>query len=266
MLPFTYSSPSEAPAGDRLFPVKYRIPGPLRPRLKGRRVAVVNDVIGAGSAVRGTLDDLRACGAKPMVIGALAVVGDYADKMAEENEVPLETLARIKSGIWAPNECPLCARDVPPPPPGARGGGRRAGRRDELGVTLPGRPRDEHDPRPDHGHRRHHRAAARRSAAGVADPLPRSRPAMEAAATPGLITALIARLFRAKPPRHAGGTRRTCHCRRPKAGRWTSTRRGTASTSCSPAGRKAAMRRRASCCTADARWAMWTWATVRPAR
>ena len=113
VLPFTYSSPSEAPAGDRLFPVKYRIPGPLRPRLKGRRVAVVNDVIGAGSAVRGTLDDLRACGAKPMVIGALAVVGDYADKMAEENEVPLETLARIKSGIWAPNECPLCARDVP---------------------------------------------------------------------------------------------------------------------------------------------------------
>lgn len=122
VLPFTYSAPAEPLAGDRLFPVKYRIPGPLRPKLKGRRVAVVNDVIGAGSAVRGTLDDLRACGARPIVIGALAVVGDAGDKLAEENDVPLETLARIKAGIWAPNECPLCARNVPltnPQDPGA---------------------------------------------------------------------------------------------------------------------------------------------------
>ena len=113
VLPFTYSTPSDPVPGDRLFPVKYRIPAVLRPKLKGRRVAVVNDVIGAGSAVRGTLDDLRACGAKPLVIGALAVVGGAADKLADENEVPLETLARIESGIWAPNECPLCAENVP---------------------------------------------------------------------------------------------------------------------------------------------------------
>jgi orotate phosphoribosyltransferase len=112
VLPFTYSTPSDPMPGDRLFPVKYRIPAVLRPRLKGRRVAVVNDVIGAGSAVRGTLDDLRACGAKPLVIGALAVVGEAADKIAEENDVPLETLARLRSGIWAPNECPLCAQGV----------------------------------------------------------------------------------------------------------------------------------------------------------
>ena len=129
VLPFTYSAPSEAPAGDRLFPVKYRIPNPLRPKLKGRRVAVVNDVIGAGSAVRGTLDDLRVCGAKVVVIGSLAVVGDAADKLAEENDVPLETLARIKSGIWAPNECPLCAQNVPltnPQDTDASGGGASA--------------------------------------------------------------------------------------------------------------------------------------------
>jgi orotate phosphoribosyltransferase len=121
VLPFTYSAPSDPVPGDRLFPVKYRIPAVLKPKLKGRRVAIVNDVIGAGSAVRGTLDDLRSCGAKPAVIGALAVVGDAAFALAAESEVPLEALARLQSGIWAPNECPLCAQGVPLSDPGEAG-------------------------------------------------------------------------------------------------------------------------------------------------
>ena len=41
----------------------------------GRRVAVVDDVIIAGSAVRGVLVELGACGATPVAIGALAVLG-----------------------------------------------------------------------------------------------------------------------------------------------------------------------------------------------
>ena len=118
VLPFTYSTPRAAAGPDRLFPVKYRIPDPLRPKLKGRRVAVVNDVIGAGSAVRGTLDDLRACGAKVTVIGALAVAGDAAERIGQENDVPLEFLARIPFGIWAPTDCPLCVQGVPLTTPG----------------------------------------------------------------------------------------------------------------------------------------------------
>ncbi len=122
VLPFTYATPGAAASPERLFAVKYRIPDPLRAKLKGRRVAIVNDVIGAGSAVRGTLDDLRASGAKVAVIGALAVAGDAADKIAQDNDVPLEFLARIPFGIWPPTECPLCASGVPltnPAEPGA---------------------------------------------------------------------------------------------------------------------------------------------------
>jgi orotate phosphoribosyltransferase len=112
-VPFTYAVPQPPSPKEQLFPVAYRIPGRLRAKLAGRRVAVVNDVIGAGSAVRGTLDDLRAAGARAAAIGTLAVAGDAAARLAADNGVPLETLARLDHRIWTPAECPLCAEGVP---------------------------------------------------------------------------------------------------------------------------------------------------------
>lgn len=112
-VPFTYAAPRPASPTVELFPVAYRVPAPLRATLAGRRVAVVNDVIGAGSAVRGTLADLRAAGARSVVVAALAVAGDAAARLAAENEVPLETLARLAHPIWTPAACPLCARGAP---------------------------------------------------------------------------------------------------------------------------------------------------------
>lgn len=112
-LPFTYSEPQRSGTALGLFPVTYRIPGVLRSRVGGRRVAVLNDVINAGSAVQGTLDDLRACGARPAAIGALAVLGAPAGRLAAEHCVPLERLWERPNNVWAPSECPLCARGVP---------------------------------------------------------------------------------------------------------------------------------------------------------
>ena len=111
-VPFTYAVP-QPPATDTLFPVKYRLPAGLRSKVAGRRIAVINDVIGAGSAVRGTLDDLRACNARPVVIGTLAVAGEAAGRLAAENGVALETLAEIAIRIWAPADCPLCGEGIP---------------------------------------------------------------------------------------------------------------------------------------------------------
>jgi orotate phosphoribosyltransferase len=120
-LPFTYAVPVPAvPEREvretglpTLFPVAYRIPAILRPRLKGQRVAIVNDVVGAGSAVRGTLLDLRACGAVPVVIATLAVAGDSAARLADDNGLALETLTQMSNRIWTPADCPLCASGVP---------------------------------------------------------------------------------------------------------------------------------------------------------
>jgi orotate phosphoribosyltransferase len=72
-------------------------------------VAVVNDVISAGSAVRGAFADLLACGARPIAIAALLVLGDSASRLAEENRVPLLALAERPFPLWRPEECPLCA-------------------------------------------------------------------------------------------------------------------------------------------------------------
>jgi len=88
-------------------PVQYRIPASLRMALSGRRVAVVDDVINAGSAVRATLAELRACGATPVAIGALLVPASPASEELER--VPLENIAELPSGLWTPAECPLCA-------------------------------------------------------------------------------------------------------------------------------------------------------------
>lgn len=96
-----------------LFPIEYRLPGALRERVRGRRVAVVNDVVAAGSAVRGTLADLRACGAEPVALGALLVLGDAAGHLTAEHGVPLVSLESQEHAEWEPDACPLCEAGIP---------------------------------------------------------------------------------------------------------------------------------------------------------
>jgi orotate phosphoribosyltransferase len=91
----------------------YRLPAALRPRVRGKAVAVVDDVINAGSAVRGTVADLLACGARPVAVGALLTLGGGAATIAGELNVPLERVAHLDSGLWRPAACPLCAAGVP---------------------------------------------------------------------------------------------------------------------------------------------------------
>jgi orotate phosphoribosyltransferase len=112
-VPFSYSQPVRDDRAMGLFPVSYPIPASLEPTLRGQRVAIVNDVINAGSAVRGTLASLKACGAHPVAIGALAVYGDAARTLAASEGIALETLASFPSRIWEPDACPLCAKGIP---------------------------------------------------------------------------------------------------------------------------------------------------------
>jgi len=72
-------------------------------------VAIVNDVINAGSAVRGTYVDLQQCGATVVAIGTLLVLGTSAYEFAAHEDIALETLARQLNTLWTPGECPLCA-------------------------------------------------------------------------------------------------------------------------------------------------------------
>lgn len=112
-VPFSYSERFPNPETAALFPIDYRVPRALRAQVRGKRVAIVNDVINAGSAVRGTLTDLEACAARPVAIGTLLVLGSSASRIAADRGVALETLASLPNNIWTPAECPLCARRVP---------------------------------------------------------------------------------------------------------------------------------------------------------
>jgi hypothetical protein len=67
----------------------------------------------AGSAVRGTQADLLDCGAVPIALAALALLGDSAARFAAEHGLALEALVTLPHTIWAPPDCPLCAAGEP---------------------------------------------------------------------------------------------------------------------------------------------------------
>jgi orotate phosphoribosyltransferase len=110
---FVYAERFVSPSREGLFPVEYRFPKALRSAVKGKRVAIVNDVISAGSAVRGAFFDLQSIGAEVVVIGALLGLGDSIEKFAGENHIALELLQRMPHNLWTPEGCPLCAAGEP---------------------------------------------------------------------------------------------------------------------------------------------------------
>ena len=110
---FYYAERIVRAPGDASSTVEYRLPSTLRPRVRGKSVAIVDDVINAGSAVRGTFADLQACGARPVAMGALLVLGSSASGLAADRNVALESIGYLANELWAPSECPLCASRVP---------------------------------------------------------------------------------------------------------------------------------------------------------
>jgi orotate phosphoribosyltransferase len=110
---FSYSERFAQPPEDGLFTAEYRIPGALTSRLRHKRVAIVNDVVNAGSAVRGTFAALADCGAAPVAIGALLVLGTAAFEFASSKGIALQSMAALPNSLWTPAECPLCVVGAP---------------------------------------------------------------------------------------------------------------------------------------------------------
>lgn len=110
---FVYAERFANTSREGLFPVEYRLPKALHGAVTGKRVAIVNDVISAGSAVRGAFRDLQFVGAEVVVIGALLELGDSIAKFAAEHHVALELLHQMPHNLWTPSECPLCAAGQP---------------------------------------------------------------------------------------------------------------------------------------------------------
>jgi len=96
-----------------LFAAAYRLPPELRRRAGGERIAIVDDVISAGSSVRATAADLTAAGASTVVVGTILLLGNQAVEHFSARGVPLVALAQQGFNLWAPAECPLCRTGAP---------------------------------------------------------------------------------------------------------------------------------------------------------
>ncbi len=112
-LSFCFTERQTAPEADRLYRVSYRLPPAYRARVSGRRVAMVDDVMSAGSALRGTYLELQAHGAVPVAAGALLVLGDAAVEYFAGRRLPVEAVTRDAYQLWSPAECPRCAAGQP---------------------------------------------------------------------------------------------------------------------------------------------------------
>jgi orotate phosphoribosyltransferase len=110
---FYYTERFVLPQSDALYQVEYRLPNSLRKMVSGKDFAIVDDVINAGSAVRGTFAELQSCGAKPVVVGALLVLGAVGSDFFAYQNIAIENLANLPNDIWIPSECPLCASQIP---------------------------------------------------------------------------------------------------------------------------------------------------------
>ena len=108
---FTERAMSGQP-GD-LYRARYLLPPAFTARLEGKRVAIVDDVMSAGSALRGTYAEVQSHGAVTVVAGALLVLGSTGARFFSEHDVPVEAAARQDYDLWLPADCPLCAAGLP---------------------------------------------------------------------------------------------------------------------------------------------------------
>lgn len=110
---FFYTQPGTQTAGSGLFAAEYRLPAGMYGQVAGSRVAVVDDVISAGSSVRATIAAIEAAQATTIVVGTLLTLGDVGASHLSQRGIPLETLARREFAMWPPGECPLCRSGAP---------------------------------------------------------------------------------------------------------------------------------------------------------
>lgn len=102
--------PSEIEA---LYQVRYRLAPAFNSRVVGQRIAIVDDVMSAGSALQGTYTELEVNGAVPVVAAALLVLGSTGADFFSQCDVPVEAVARDDYEMWLPTDCPLCAAGEP---------------------------------------------------------------------------------------------------------------------------------------------------------
>jgi len=78
--------------------------------IRGKRVAIVDDVVTTGGTVRKMIDAVRKSGGEVVVIVVLCNRGGLMEK---DLGVPFFALTDIPLEAWLETECPLCKKEIP---------------------------------------------------------------------------------------------------------------------------------------------------------
>ena len=90
----------------------YRLPR-VRGGIGGWQVAIVDDAVNAGTAVRACSGQLHGRGAVPVAVAALLSLGASSATVAEAMSVPFYAADTIHGQAWPADGCPLCVSSTP---------------------------------------------------------------------------------------------------------------------------------------------------------
>jgi len=103
-------------------PARYHLPGSVRGQITGWRVAVVDDAVNAGTAVRASCQELRTAGAAPIAVAALLALGEAGTVITGTLGLPFHAAAALPSQVWPAAACPRCEAGAPLERPFPAGG------------------------------------------------------------------------------------------------------------------------------------------------
>jgi orotate phosphoribosyltransferase len=89
----------------------YRLPA-VPGGIAGWRVAIVDDAINAGTAVRACFHQVLDAGAVTVAVAALLSLGRAGATIAATLSVPYYAAGTIPSQVWPAGQCPLCADGI----------------------------------------------------------------------------------------------------------------------------------------------------------
>jgi orotate phosphoribosyltransferase len=81
--------------------------------IQGWRVALADDAVNAGTAIRACATELQNSGAVPVAVAALLALGPAEATVRDTMGLPLHAAAELNSRAWPAASCPLCASGVP---------------------------------------------------------------------------------------------------------------------------------------------------------
>ncbi len=110
---FWYTVPTAGVTMAGLFGARYELPAAFASRIEGARVAIVDDVMSAGSSLRATHADLRAKGHTVVAVGALLMLGTVGESYFVNQKLPVKAVLSDRFEMWQPADCPHCTAGVP---------------------------------------------------------------------------------------------------------------------------------------------------------